>query len=53
MTQLRELEEEHYRHVILGLEYDPKIGLKAAIEQLVDKAVASTTRLAEVKTLLQ
>ena len=42
MTQLKNLEDEHYHHVILDLGYDPKTGLEAAISQLAEQAVEQT-----------
>jgi len=42
MTQLKNLDEDHYRHVVIDLNYEPEIGLKSAITRLVDRAVKET-----------
>jgi len=42
MTQLKNLEEEHYRHVIIDLNYSPETGLGTAIKTIVDSAVEQT-----------
>ncbi len=38
LQQLLHLEQNHYRHVILDLNYAPELGLRKAIEQLAESA---------------
>jgi len=42
MTQLKNLDEAHYRHVVLDLNYSPELGLETAIKQLVESGVEQT-----------
>ncbi len=42
LQQLLRLEQSHYRHVILDLNYSPEIGLKSAIEKLCHQARQET-----------
>jgi glutamate synthase (NADPH) large chain len=44
--QLRQLDKEHYRHVILDLNYHPEVGLQRAIEQLSHQALVEANNRA-------
>ena len=39
LQQLQQLDQTHYRHVILDLNYQKDVGLQAAIEALCDRAI--------------
>ncbi len=40
MQQLYQLDQSHYRHVLLDLNYPPELGLAAAIDELCRRALA-------------
>ncbi len=42
LDQLKNLDEKHYRHVIIDLNYDPAVGLEESLNKIVAKAVAET-----------
>ncbi len=42
LQQLLQLDQKHYRHVVLDLNYSPETGLEGAIESLCQKALKET-----------
>lgn len=44
LQQLLALDQEHYRHVVLDLNYDQNLGLQRAIEELCAKALGEVTK---------
>ena len=39
LEQLKSLDDEHYKHVIIDLNYSPEDGLETAVSRVVDRAV--------------